>query len=659
MEDFLQLDINIEQNLALGNYFAIYLKDSIGANYNIIAEITEQRTGKYQVELGNSIEGTLLNLANSFKLDYGNEFNISKNISGLTLNSKTPGWQFLNGLKQPNDLQISFNPNIIPILNFNISSINFTQAIVDKCSKVKVIVTTSHAMTSYCVNQLCNTINTNVLEFEYFRGASVLLNLKGPNGESIDKIIEMPPLIESVNDKIKVVVTNGINGATANVIYPYTDLLIYEFSLDNINWQQSTTFADLLEGNFNLYVRDNLGCSKVIPFSILSENFTTPVVEVSKENSIRFISPKIDFETDENRGFCESDSKLNYGFIQEFLDSDIITTQFRSNYNSISVKVFDFTEDIESIIPINKITHNIGLKAKYNQVLKYPISSTQFGIYFEQGQILDYDTGQLLDTYSLNGALPIWASLGNILKIDGIDYKVDTIGFDENVNAEVLIFNGAMALTPTFSTVSTVYNLQEYEVYEFVLDMSLYANKEIKIKIENSDPNFGECTFLSERLSINQTLNNYLEIRYSNSTNTNIIYSSGISHLLRLPFNQIKAVDSDSNESYKTDTNAHLLNADVYEITEFEFIPLPLELFRKLKIALSMDKVFINGTGYIKNAEFQKENLGVTNLYKLSAQMIKNGYTFNTNKNTAELIVDGTINLPGLIETNSNGYIQL
>lgn len=660
MEDnILEIGISLSENVSLENSFAMYLKDSIGANYNIIGTFTPQRNGRYQIELGQTKEQTLHNINNAFKLDYGEDFNITLDDSLVVMKTKLPGWQYISQIKNPADLTIGLNPQIVPISDFKINSVTFLTSALAPCDFVKIRVVTSQASISYCINSSCVPHNSSIIEFNYPRGSSFKFDAANGLGKFVSKTIQTPPPIDTVSDRIRVVVLQSTTGATATVIYPYTDLLVYQFSLDNINWQTSNTFSGLLEGNYTLYVKDNLGCSKIIPFTILEQNFGKPIVFFSKENSIRFIEPSGEYETDENRSFCKSAAKLNYGYIQEFLNTDIITTQFRSNYNEVSVSVFNITDQSSVVLPVNKLTNNIGLKSKYNQAKKYQISSTQFGIYFESGQILDYDTNDIVDTYNLNGSLPIWAVLGNIIQIDGTSYRIDSIGFDENVNAEVLIFNGSSSNITQNVTVSCIYNIHEYEVYEFVVDMSLYLDKEIRTEISNQDPNFGTQTWKSERISVVEFLPKYLEIRYSNSTNTNVIYSSGIQHILRVPYNTIKAVDTDSNESYKTDTNTHLLNSDVYEVTDFEFIPLPLELYRKLKIALSMDMVFIDGLGYTKNAEFQKENLGSTNLYKLTASMIKNGFVFNSNKNVYEIISDGNINVPGLIELTSDGYISL
>ena len=53
---------------------------------------------------------------------------------------------------------------------------------------------------------------------------------------------------------------------------------------------------------------------------------------------------------------------------------------------------------------------------------------------------------------------------------------------------------------------------------------------------------------------------------------------------------------------------------------------------RKLIIALSCDNVFINGIGYIKQEDIEVENTGKTNLYQVSAKMIKTNINYNNNK---------------------------
>jgi len=79
-DNILEISISLSENVSLENRFTMYLKDSIGANYNIIGTFTPQRNGRYQIELGITKEQTLKNINNAFKLDYGEDFNITLSV---------------------------------------------------------------------------------------------------------------------------------------------------------------------------------------------------------------------------------------------------------------------------------------------------------------------------------------------------------------------------------------------------------------------------------------------------------------------------------------------------------------------------------------------------------------------------------------------------
>ena len=70
-------------------------------------------------------------------------------------------------------------------------------------------------------------------------------------------------------------------------------------------------------------------------------------------------------------------------------------------------------------------------------------------------------------------------------------------------------------------------------------------------------------------------------------------------------------------------------------------------------IALSHEKVLINGVGYVKNGGFNTEGpLGNTNIYVLTATMIKTGNVYNS-QTSGNLDFDGSaVTVPGLISTD-------
>lgn len=658
-EQLTELILNPIDSIVENSYFQILLTDSTSENRSIHEfYFVKSRMKPNHVAIGERVELTMVNLSRAINLDLPLVF------KSEVLEDSRVKIGILDSKLTISDV-ISFNPITklpifeseiigIPIEIFEITSVIFLPAEFVACSQINVRVRTTLAMTSYCKGLLCNSVNSSNVEFTAIRGSQIAFKALR-NNQTRFLNISVPPLLSEP----QISVFNSPFGATATATIANFGGLNLQFSLDNINWQTSNVFSGLDIGNYTLYVKDHLGCSKNKPFSVLENSFAIkPYIFISKENSFRFKEPNGNYFNDENQFFNQSTNAINYCFEQRFLNTDVVTTQFKSNFQEIEVFVKDLNSNLMSQLAVTQKTKNIGLKQKMSGAKKYKISNFQFGIYFESGSILNYDTNVPEENYSLNGSLPMWAKLGNFINIDGAFYQINAIGFDENVNAEVLIFDGLMSEPNQLVTVSCIYNLQEYEVYEFDLDFNYYPNSKVQIEIKNTDPNFGDYNWISENIGTYENLENHIEIRYQNSTNTNVIYSTGIQHLLRIPYNKIKAVDSDSSENYNTDTNNYLLGSKVYEITEFDLMPLPLELWRKVKVALSVDTIFIDGVGYSKNAEFTKEALGSTNLYKVTAQLIKNGFVFNSSMNSNEIIVENPVtNIPGLIENSIDGFI--
>jgi hypothetical protein len=136
------------------------------------------------------------------------------------------------------------------------------------------------------------------------------------------------------------------------------------------------------------------------------------------------------------------------------------------------------------------------------------------------------------------------------------------------------------------------------------------------------------------------------------------MYSTGIEHKIRIPYLKASGKLDEQSEVHKTDTDSILLSADLYEVDDFQFAPVTKEIWRKIVIALSHEKVLINGVGYVKNGSFNTDGpLEQSNLYVLTATMIKTGNVYNS-QTSGNLDFDGSeISVPGLISTE-NGYVQ-
>jgi hypothetical protein len=94
----------------------------------------------------------------------------------------------------------------------------------------------------------------------------------------------------------------------------------------------------------------------------------------------------------------------------------------------------DATEDI---ISVEKKTSNIGNKDK-RDAIKFNYGNGKTGIYFQSGNIYDYATDEIIETFALNGYLPFWASSGNYVQIGLSWFLIEDVIFDESRNCEAI-----------------------------------------------------------------------------------------------------------------------------------------------------------------------------------------------------------------------------
>ena len=267
-------------------------------------------------------------------------------------------------------------------------------------------------------------------------------------------------------------------------------------------------------------------------------------------------------------------------------------------------------------------------------------------------------TNAVLDSFALNGSLPEWAIVGNYIQIDTAWFFIEEIFYDEDKEADVVVFTNNYTGIDAAAVVGSIYNDFNYEVYEFTIDMVNYLNQTIQVKIENTDTRFEPITCLSEKIDVAVNFDKNVEIYYWNDDNTDIFYATGIRHLINCELTKQEGVSEEESEAYKTDTTAILLKSQLYELDKFIFEPVSKEIWRKLMIALSHKNVLINGVQYVKNGNFESEGpLDKSNLYQLKATMLKTGIVYNSDSATGDDFNTGSIEVPGLIQTEI-GFVK-
>lgn len=669
----LQITLKPINDIDIDSYFIINLEDENQRPISLRSTFVKQRTRNNQIELGSTIEQTMDNILHSVALDYQTLFAAEKiSSTGVILKSKLPvkfgNFTSFNPIKKTPilDSEVIY----VPINLISITNVEYLPATSSQCTKCRVRIEFNRNGDAYCLDSTCFPINTNYVEFEVFRGSTHLFRVMYGTFMA-QRTLSVPESLQSLSGSIYVSVVNAPTGSTGQVIVPNNNLQL-EYSLNNQDWQEENYFSGLIEGEYTVYIRDYLGCSitktfQATPNVNVPTNRLTAYHLVSKSNSIRYAKREnfnLHHKTDENTLSCESDVILPYKQIQLFEVTDRIVTQFQSNYENNEAYILINNQEIE--IPVVRRTKNIGLKERMTAI-KYNLGSGKTGIYFINGNILDYDTGVIVEQYELNGYLPEWAKEGNYISVDGAWFRIQEIIFDDLKNADVIVISNTYTGVETNTVIGCEYNRENFEVYEFGTLMSQYPNGNFRIKIKMSTGTPGlryeEVLYLSEEINVAAKQPNTVEIRYKNSKNTDILYSTGIEHILRIPIELVSGSDISTSENHKTDTSTVLLDSDIYEANKFKFEPQTKELWRKLMIALSHDTVFIDSVGYIKEGDFETEGpLGQTNLYLLTANMVKTGNMYNRNqlRRVAPTLPE-QIQIPdviGLIPYNGDGFIS-
>ena len=636
-------------------------------------------SGQVTIGTPTSITGerSAINFVTALNLDFnynGSNFIISRVANVVTIETKFSNIEFStficvdDGTAYPWDLSSVVTAEIInntePI--FEIDSVTFSAASLNSCQNVKASITTTNLATK--INQPINVpVNTNnPIVVDVLRNSFFNFDVENSSGQVIQMSFITPPLLNIL--LFGITINNSPAGATVivnntiNEGFSINEQLTFQYSLDNSSWQNSNEFNGLIAGDYTLYIKDNLGCSVNKNFNIEESGIQSPYFYISKSNSFRFANriawgDSENYKNDDNTLSCEVDVELPYKEFQQFQSADIITTQFKSNYSSNVASILKEDGTIVNI-PIVQKTNNIGVKDK-RDARRYRINHSKNGIYFLSGNVYNFDTNAVAEPYSLNGLLPEWAQVGNYFSIGTSFYLIEDIVFDEAKNADVIVFTSALFLPGESNIiVGSIYNRFNYEVYEFAIDMVNYINQKFKVRLVNSKINLPTITHLSEVIWCKVKHENVIEIRYRNTTNTDILYSTGIEHKIRIPYLKISGKADEQSEVHKTDTDAILLSADLYEVEDFQFQPVTKEIWRKMMIALSHEKVLLNGVGYVKNGNFNTEGpLERSNLYVLTATMIKTGSVYNS-QTSGNIDFDGSaVEVPGLISTES-GYVK-
>ena len=573
---------------------------------------------------------------------------------------------------------VDFTDNNLVGTGFSITDIAILEADTDPCNNVKLSVTTSF-QSSDMTSPVNSIVTTNPFVFTYPRNDSSFKLTMIESGNTDTKTLYIPKLLPSlvsaqvINTPSQIATVNvnlspplfqnqTING----VRYP----LIFEYSLDNTVWQASNSFTGLAIGNYTVYVRDNIGCSVSVSFEVTT--FLPNLIDfdavsrISNLNSIRFKEDAVFTNCGTRKlptntlSFEERDNRPDRSFVQLVQQCDTLATQIDSNYGVNTAKLVD-CDGVETDLPVTKMTDNMNK----SDVRDGTITSSGAGtISVRFGDGRTYDPTSLLPngSYNLGTLLMPWVNVGDYFNLQGTGWAqiinivqpTDTVPFTVVYTSSP---NNGFYTVNQVIQVTSVYNVVDFERYQFSFS-ALFLTGDYYIKVTQTDVNFGDKSYASEWLNVKETqTEKHFLIDYYNSVNNEINYSTGIRHRIRIPYVlQLKWKPNNTQDLYVTDQNTQLLESRVREFYDFNAAPLPTTMAQKVVLALSLDRLFIDGQSYIMEGEPEAVSFGDTNLYQVKATLVKADYVFDSNSNiiNQDLVVDGT---PLAIIPNQQGML--
>lgn len=558
----------------------------------------------------------------------------------------------------PSNIRLQIT-NVVSAPIITIGQETFDDASTNQCELVKVSVpTTPNAFK--LISPVFQVSPTNPIIFDINRGQTIQLVVENSDGIQSSKQIVLPAYLAAANFTPNVITTPS--GSTVTIVGINNNGLILEYSLNGTSWQSGNVFTNLTPGNYSFYVRDQLGCQFFKGFTVkeFSNNDITvpiPFVYVSKSNPIRYAN-RNGMNNDDSKLSYETECRPMYCEKQKWLNTDIIKTQFKSNYTNNLANIVKKDGSKVPVFPI-KMSYNMDIKDKRDaRITGVNGDNSKTGIYFTTGNTYDYDTNSVIGSYGLYGGLPEWGVIGNYFKIGSIWYLIESVFYDVSKQSSVLVFTLNFVANPNPVIVSTIYDRHNYEVYEFDTDFSAYNNTDVQVEILCTDVYYSAVTYLSEKQQVRTVLDELmLEIQYYNNDNTDIFYNTGFRGLIRLPYQTFEAKPNIESDLHKTDTSVFLLSAVEYEVEEIKFYPMTKEIARKLMRVLAHENVGINGIGYVIEGAFTLDGLGYSNIYNFTASMMKTGSIYSAIVSTDdEISTAPPIDIPQLVITE-DGFI--
>ena len=462
------------------------------------------------------------------------------------------------------------------------------------------------------------------------RGNSTQLIVNDTNNNTIGSVLTANTRKLIPND-ITAILANYSTGTTITVSATFisTQISDYDYSLDNSSFQESNVFTGQSPGTYTIYVKDGFGCVVSKDFVVDGTTTTTETVfTISNINSLRFARIQTGKKNQLNTLSYNELRLTKYPYYQQYLQDEVVTTQFKTNAQYINCFYIDKDDSVTSLTEIKK-TSNIGLTEKSTSTY-FNLGNGKSGIYFGVVNLLDYITDAFVETVNYGFALPQWAGVeGGLVTIDGIgQVAINRISYSETYNSFILEFDIAYTGSPiTNKIISAEYNIQPYEIYEF--DTTITKDLSVVIEVGSTSSNI-DFQYVSECVKKVTDSEFLFDITYWDDQNKgNMNYQTGIKNKLRLNGYQ-DDIGEQETEGYNGDKEFYVTDNVIYDVQKFTFKQLSTQMADKLRLVVAHKNLLINGLLYKLSEAPEVTGDGNFNLKTFSVLLKQSGEQFLT-----------------------------
>ena len=434
------------------------------------------------------------------------------------------------------------------------------------------------------------------------------------------------------------------------------NVISIEASLDGVDYGPNT-IAGIEDGNYTYYVRDSFGCVQSLDFLVGDPVDENPEIFVSLLNSVRFAKRNNQIRNTENELSYEDQTDTNYqSWLNKYPVGQNLRFQYQSSYKDNEAYLI---KDNDEVIKLNvvQLTDNRNVKDIRDGDILF--NGTELFVSYPEGGNIYNEQGDVIGANRLNGSLLSYNEIGTFIEIEDIGVlKISNFKTLESGD-EAMVFNytsnqGAFSFT---KKVTTTFTKQKLNYYEFQANGFTLGCYQIAICDSNNfdDQNPLESVkYLSERILITDDLEKHHQIKWSNSENNQIGWSTGITSEIYIPFVMPPTFEPEGeNDVYSTDTRQFLLESEVFENYNFHLDLLPLAIARQVQLLLSNDNLLIDDLNYVKKETPEIEAKEGSNLYLVRPKLSRST-NYNSNSNLGQTINNNPSTIDG-----SKGILKL